>query len=310
MAKSTSADTARRLIALLGHFRSEGRIPLAILAKRAGVSASQLTDDLATLSVCGVAPYFPDMMVDVFVEDDMVEIYSPMPAIAGSVRLSSAEAEALVAALSATGFPATAPLTERLLAAASAGFDADTLAHTLRTETAVHDAGVFETLAGAIAACEALAITYQRDGASAPGPRTIEPHRLIADRGAWYVNAHCRSAGEQRTFRVDRIRTAEPTGEHFAAVTPEVASAAFTGAGLPTARLRFAPGEAFVERDWPGGIVIETAEDGATFADVPFGGTGWIARAVVARLGAVTVVEPATVRDAVKALAVERLAAL
>jgi len=310
MARSNSADTARRLISLLGHFADEGRIPLEVLAKRAGVSTAQLTDDLSTLSVCGVAPYFPDMMVDVFVEDDMVEIYSPMPAIPGSVRLSAAEAEALVAALSATGFSADAPLTKRLLTAASSGFDADALAHTLRAETTPHDSGVFETIAGAIASREALTITYQRDGAAAPGQRTIEPHRLVADRGAWYVSAHCRSAGEERTFRVDRVRTAVPTGEHFEYVHTESDSPVFTGSGLPTARLRFAPGEPFVERDWPGGVVVEIAADSATIADVPYGGTGWIARAVVARLGAVTVLEPSEVRDAVRSLAVERLAEL
>jgi len=307
MAKQTSTDTARRLIALLGHFQNEAQIPLATLAEKVGVSSAQLADDLTTLSVCGVAPYYPDMMVDVFVEDGIVEVVSPLPAIKGAVRLSAAEAEALSAALAAAGFSADDPLTEKLLAASSAGFDAEGLAHTLRTETAAHNSGVFETIAGAIAACEALAITYQRDGATAPSARTIEPHRLIADRGAWYVTAYCRSAGENRTFRVDRIRSAETTGEHFEAVTPEAAAAAFSGEGLPVARLRFAAGEPFIEREWPGGRVIESAEDGSTLAEVPFGGTGWTARAVTARLGAVEVLEPSEVREAVRVLARERL---
>ena len=306
MAKQTSTDTARRLIALLGHFQNEAEIPLATLAEKVGVSSAQLADDLTTLSVCGVAPYYPDMMVDVFVEDGIVEVVTPLPAIKGAVRLSAAEAEALSAALAAAGFSADTPLTEKLLAASSAGFDAERLAHTLRTETAAHDSAIFETIAGAIAACEALAITYQRDGDTAPGARTIEPHRLIADRGAWYVTAYCRSAGENRTFRVDRIRSAEATGGHFEAVAPEAAAAAFTGEGLPVARLRFASGEAFIEREWPGGRVIESAEDGSTLAEVPFGGTSWIARAVTARLGAVEVLEPAEVRDAVRMLAQER----
>jgi len=310
MAKSTSNDTARRLISLLGYFRNETRIPLDKLASAVGVSPSQLAEDLVTLSVCGVAPYYPDMMVDVFVEDGMVEVYQPIPAISGSVRLSAAEAEALVAALAATGFDANADLTARLLGAASADFDAEELAHTLRTETAAHNVDVFETIAGAIASHEALAITYQRDGASTPGPRTIEPHQLIADRGAWYVSAFCRSAGEDRTFRVDRIRTAEATGEHFEPVELAANAAAFSAGGLPTARLRFAPGEAFIEREWPGGSVLESTQDGSTLADVPFGGTGWISRAVVARLGAVEVLEPAEVREAVRTLAAERLAEL
>lgn len=307
MAKQSSTDTARRLIALLGHFQNEAEIPLATLAEKVGVSPAQLADDLTTLSVCGVAPYYPDMMVDVFVEDGIVEVVTPLPAIKGAVRLSAAEAEALSAALAAAGFSADDPLTSKLLAASSAGFDAEGLAHTLRTETAAHDSAIFETIAGAIAASEAVAITYQRDGAAAPGARIIEPHRLIADRGAWYVTAFCRSAGENRTFRVDRIRSATATGEHFEAAAPAHTAAAFTGEGLPLARLRFAPGEAFIEREWPGGRVVESAEDGSTLAEVPFGGTGWISRVVAARLGAAEVLEPSEVRDAVRALARERV---
>ena len=307
MAKQTSTDTARRLIALLGPFQNEAEIPLATLAEKVGVSPAQLADDLTTLSVCGVAPYYPDMMVDVFVEDGIVEVVTPLPAIKGAVRLSAAEAEALSAALAAAGFSANEPLTEKLLAASSAGFDAEGLARTLRTETAAHDSGVFEAIAGAIAANEALAITYQRDGAATPSARTIEPHRLIADRGAWYVSALCRSAGEARTFRVDRIRTVKTTGEHFAPVAREVVVTAFTGEGLPVARLCFAPGAPFIEREWPGGRVIESAEGSSTLADVPYGGTGWISRAVTARLGEVSVLAPAEVREAVRALARERM---
>lgn len=309
MARPTSTESARRLIALLGRFHPGERISLARLAEEVGVTAAQLADDLGTLSLCGVAPYFPDMLVDVFVEDGMVEVFSPLPAIRGPIRLSSAEAEALCAALSAAGFSADDPLTVRLLDASSAGFDARALAQILHTASAGHDGGVFETLASAIATGRALEIEYHSEGAQAPTQRIIEPQHLFAERGSWYTRAWCRSAGALRTFRVDRIRTATPIGAALTPVAPGGAEA-FSSEGLPVARLRFAPREEFIEREWPGGQVVESFPDGSVIAEVPFGGTAWIARRVVARLGAVEALEPVAVRTAVAALAAEELAGL
>ena len=79
--------------------------------------------------------------------------------------------------------------------------------------------------------------------------------------------------------------------------------AAFTPAGLPTARIRFSAGEPVSDREWPGMRVVETLADGAIVVEVPYSGTDWIARQVAARLGAAEVLEPAEVREAVVRLA-------
>ena len=182
------------------------------------------------------------------------------------------------------------------------------LSRILHTETAKHDVGVFETLAAAVRDREAVILTYQSDGAESPRERTVEPLQLLAERGAWYLSAWCREAGDFRTFRIDRIRGLRATGERFdpaAHGTSRLDSGAFPTDGLPVARLRFASEEAYVERDWPGSRLAERFEDGDVVAEVPFSGTDWIARHVVARLGAVEVLEPESVRAAVAALAAE-----
>jgi proteasome accessory factor C len=285
-------------------------VPVADLAETLGTTPEQLADDLGALCLCGITPYTPDQMVDVFVEDGMVEVYSPLPALHAPVRLSPAEAEALAAALAAAGFTAGDPLAAKLLAAASADFDATALERTLRSALATHDSAIFETLASAVHGREVVAIAYQADGAAAPAEREIEPLQLFAERGAWYLSAWCRTAGGLRTFRIDRIRTAEPTAENFsraasadAAASPTGAPSAFAPEGLPLAMLRFYADEPFVAREWPSGRVVGTDADGSTFAEVPFAGTGWIARRVAARLGKVEVTAPEAVRAAVRALA-------
>ena len=113
--------------------------------------------------------------------------------------------------------------------------------------------------------------------------------------------AYCESAGEQRTFRVDRITAVEMTTRRFE--RPEgLAAAADPLPGLdalPRASVRFAKDAAdLTERDWPGST-FERNPDGSVTASVPFAGTSWIARRVVARLGEAEVISPPEVRAAV-----------
>jgi proteasome accessory factor C len=45
--------------------------------------------------------------------------------------------------------------------------------------------------------------------------REVEPWSVFSSMGNWYLSGHCRLAGAERSFRVDRIRRAETTGAHF-----------------------------------------------------------------------------------------------
>lgn len=46
--------------------------------------------------------------------------------------------------------------------------------------------------------------------------REIEPWSVFTTLGNWYVAGHCRRAGAERVFRIDRIRDLVATGETFA----------------------------------------------------------------------------------------------
>ena len=310
MAKDSTAQRARRLIALLGRMEDGADISLTDMAAEVGSSPAQLAADLTTLSMCGVAPYTPWELVPVAVDGDRVTVFGSVPAMRGPVRLSLSEAEALSAALSAAGFAADDPLNAKLAAATSASLDAEELGKTLHTETAQHDVGVFEQLAAAIRAHEAVRLGYQSDGAASPRERTVEPLQLLSERGAWYLSAWCREADDFRTFRVDRIRDLSPTGEGFEPGAHGVAglsSVAFSAEGLPFARPALRDGACTSSASGPGSRPAESV-GGGLLVEVPFSGTDWIARRVVARLGSVEVVGPQSVRDAVAALAREELA--
>jgi proteasome accessory factor C len=306
MPKAPSAEQARRLLLLIGLLEPRTEMPLAELAATLGVPASQIASDLELLSMCGIAPYSPGDLVPLYVEDGVVHVYGAMPALDRKVRLSPAEARALAAALQAAGRVADDPLVERLLETAS---DADPrdIERVVRTATAT-DPGDHATLSRAAGQHEAVRIVYQAGGTEALTERVIEPLALLNERGTWYVEAFCRMAGAMRTFRMDRIHEALPTGERFDPRPVAVPGTALPTEGLPRAIVRLAPGVEVPEREWPG-LRIVTEDARGTLVEVPYAGTGWISRQVASFLGAAVVLEPAEVREDVSRLAAAELRA-
>lgn len=306
MPKATTSERVRRLTALLGRLHKGAEMSLAELAAEVGATPAELAEDLQTLSFCGVAPYDPLASVPVTVDDGVVSVWGEMPAPTEVVRLSTAQASALAAALQVAGITASDDLASRLLAAKSAGFNAADLEHTVRAAIDSHSDSTYATLALAMDEWQVVRIEHVRTGEATATPREIEPVALFSERGAWYVQAWCRSADDWRTFRLDRISDAKATGEEFRVRSDQPpANGAFDAAELPVARLRFAPGERFVEREWPGGRIVGQEPDGSAIAEVPFADTSWLARHVAARLGRVEALEPAGMRAAVRQIAAE-----
>jgi proteasome accessory factor C len=298
-------------VAILGLLRPDTRIRVAQLAAELGCTEAELASDLETLSMCGVAPFTPDMYMPVFVEDGYVEVLGELPALDGPVRLSASEATALAAALQSAGFDASDDLTQRVLRASAAPtFSALELESVVRTAGSAHSGDVYETLAKAVADAEVVRIEYCKPESEEPSARDVEPHVIFTERGVWYLIGFSRRAGGWRTFRLDRIRSAQATGDSIARAS-EARFAGMTTAldtrELPVARLRFADATTFSDREWPGAAVV-AEEDGTLVVEVPYSGTDWMARHVVARLGGVEVLDPPAMRDAVRSLA-DRLSA-
>jgi proteasome accessory factor C len=71
------------------------------------------------------------------------------------------------------------------------------------------------TLKRAVSDQEVVRITYRSVGKEETTERDIEPWTVFATMGRWYVTGHCRLVDEERTFRVDRIRSIETLAEPF-----------------------------------------------------------------------------------------------
>lgn len=71
----------------------------------------------------------------------------------------------------------------------------------------VPDAGVLLTVSDAVRARRALELRY-RDAEDTPSRRTVHPFDLLVHDGRWYLDAFDVERAEERTFRIDRIRSA------------------------------------------------------------------------------------------------------
>ncbi len=81
-------------------------------------------------------------------------------------------------------------------------------------EAPIPDASVLLTVADAVRSRRPLALRYRSvDGA--PSGRTVHPYDLVAHRGRWYLVALDLERQAERTFRLDRIRSARPLHGSF-----------------------------------------------------------------------------------------------
>lgn len=305
MGKPTSAVRARRLLALLPALRAGETLRVSDLAARVGATVAETAADLTTLGYCGIPPFTPDDLIELDISGGEVRVFLGPPALERPLGLSSREVGAITSALQSAGAGPDDPLVARLLAA-NGSTGPEGLARTVRTAVAPGGiADIHRIIAGALERREKVLVTHLGGGREARTRRLVHPHRLLNERGAWYLVGFCEQTGEERTFRLDRVAEAEATGEPATAPAGATDSGASPDpASLPVADVRFAAEADLDARDWPD-TVFDREEDGSVVAHVPVASVEWLARRVVARLGEAEVLGPPEVRAAVARLARE-----
>ncbi|SES01922.1 Predicted DNA-binding transcriptional regulator YafY, contains an HTH and WYL domains [Lentzea xinjiangensis] len=203
---------ADRLVATLLLMQGRGQITAAELAEELEVSPATARRDLEALSAAGVPVY-------------------PRPgrgggwSLIGGARtdlsgLTSAEAQALflVAGPTAAVAPEIKSALRKLVRALPRTFRAD--AQAAAEATIVDTAGWGEdvedrpelvtVLQAAVVKQTRVRLTYRKRG-EAPSARVVDPWGLVDKDGTWYLVAG--TARGRRTYRLDRVLDATPTGE-------------------------------------------------------------------------------------------------
>ncbi len=222
MARPNATDRLGRILSMVPWIASqpEGAL-IDETCERFGIQPKALLDDLNVVFLVGLYPYTPESLVDVDVDDDRVHIrYTNF--FERPLRLSPDEGLALLAAgVASSGQPghdADGPLARgvrKVAAVLDIDLD-DDLAVVLADEGVEHH----ELIDQSIADGTVLHIDYFSHARNTATSRDIEPLRRFATDGIWYLDAHCRSSGDHRVFRIDRITSADRTDESFDPTRP------------------------------------------------------------------------------------------
>ena len=301
MARPSSTEAAKRMLALISLLEDEARVPLSDIASALGVSESVAAREVERLSCCGIDGY---LMMPVYVDGDEVEVFNDLPGLTQPIRLSGNESRALVAALSSAGVDDDDPLLLKLLAATAVdpptADEVSAVLHLEETEPAV--AENLKALSLAIERGHIVRLVHRNSSTGEEIDRTVEPWSLLRWDGNYYLQGFCRRAGGFRNFRVDRIVELTVLEERVVERDVTPATIALDTAGMPLARIRLSEGLTVHDLRWPEVRTVDEA-DGGTVVEVPFGGPAWIARQVLSLQGRAEVLDPPELREAVRALA-------
>jgi proteasome accessory factor C len=198
----------RRILVLLPYAIQHPGVAIDELALKFGVKPKDLLDDLDLVFMCGLPGYGPGDLIDVSVDEDRVSI-TMADYFAAPLRLTPAEGLALYA----TGV-ALAELPEME--------DADALRRALdKLGKALGMGGKgltgidveleggslkhLETLNAALNSGRRVHLEY-RSASRVLSEREADPWGLIAALGRWYLIALDHLSGEERMFRLDRMK--------------------------------------------------------------------------------------------------------
>ena len=148
------------------------------------------------------------------------------------------------------------------------------------------------TLSRGIAERRVVAIDYLKEGEETPSERHVEPYTLERVLPHWIVHTWDRSAGGERSFRLDRMRSARLTGERF---EPREGFDPHFLEGARPVRVRYAKPIARyrVERG------ATPLTDGSAIATLRVGTRDWLIGEILADRGDAVVLEPEDVRPAI-----------
>lgn len=229
------------------------------VCERFDYTRSQLVADLDLVFVCGLPGYGPGDLMVAFIDEDEV-VVEMADYFSAPVRLTPPEALSLLAAGSAlTSTGQAPPALHRAV---------DKLAEVVLPEGAealavdLSEPELVGELRSAAADGRVLRIVYTALAGDVTTTRDIEPLVVFSTMGNWYVRAYCRLATADRVFRIDRIRSLEPTADRFEPPKrPPPPVVGYTPSeGDVTATIRLAPQARWVVDYYP----IEVIDDGGT----------------------------------------------
>lgn len=283
--RTSASDRVARLLAIIPWIAAHDGPTVDEVCARFAVTRAQLAGDLERLMFVGVPPYTPDTLIDVTIDGDRVWLRFA-DVFARPLHLTPEQGLALVAAGAASrelpGGDDDGPLTTALAKLADVlGIVPEEAVSVTLGETRP---GVLEALRAAVAARRRVRLDYYTYGRDERTTREVDPRAVMAHDGAWYLVGWCHLAGDDRSFRVDRIVDAEVLDETFTPRPGADAQPFAIGEDVPRVTLDLAPPARWVAETYPADDVTER-DDGSLRVRMAVTATPWLERLLV-RLGA------------------------
>ncbi|WP_217912967.1 helix-turn-helix transcriptional regulator [Miltoncostaea marina] len=307
-----------RLLAACGE-SAEAQIPVAELRQALNLDKRVLEDDIGLLNLINFGGGCYALFAQIDGDTVVVQKETYGDRFARPARLSPLEAKALLWALDFIGdrLPIEAGSSlSSVRAKLEAALGGDSLPTVELGQAQVADTGVAAAVSHAIREDRLLEIEYWTESRGAITRRTIEPHLLVNAQDAWYVVAYCRRAEGQRTFRLDRVRSASVLEERFAR-RPDIGSA---GPYMPWGARPPLGGETVAQSAsvWCAPSLArwmlekhgsrERFADGSVLVEIPYASEEWLVRELLKYQGEAVLFEPVGLRRTVADLAEDVLA--
>jgi predicted DNA-binding transcriptional regulator YafY len=146
------------------------------------------------------------------------------------------------------------------------------------------------TLAEGIRDRRLVELEYLKEEEDTPTPHLVEPYHLERRLPYWYVHTWDRTRGAERSFRLDRMRSARLTDERFES-RPGFQLRGLQGA--VTAQIWYSPAIARWRLERGGARELA---DGSALADTAVGSPEWLVSEIFHHRGEAVVLEPADLR--------------
>jgi proteasome accessory factor BC len=300
-----------RLVTLAGILidtaRENSKLELRELCERLQISEQELRQDIDVLNVVNFGGGSYVLYAEI--QGDQIEV-DPEPYgdnFAQPARLLPLEAKALVAAIDLVGehLPEGSLASARDKIVDALGRDPATDGLQI-TSAKGDDSEIARVVSSAIAGRRLLRIEHYKEAENEFTQRTIEPYQLLNGPEGWYVHAFEPAKDHTRSFRLDRIRSADVLDEGFErreGVEPEMQGWPTTGEVPRSARARVwvSPERARWAREDK--RVVDELKDGAVVVELAYGGNDYLAREILKEAGDAVVLEPEDAREAVRAAA-------
>ena len=265
----------RRLLAMLEWLASVGSASTSDMATRFSMSEEEVVAELELAACCGRPPYSPAELMDIIVDPD--EVSARLPEMSRPRQLTTAEGVAIAAAartiLAMPGADESGPLARAVVKLDAA------LGKRPAIEIDLPSPPLLEEITQATTERHQLEVEYLALSSDELTLRTIDPLRVIALDGRWYVQAFCYRANALRTFRVDAFQRINVKGPQPDAPRdlPSEPERFLPSADATTVFVRVSPRALWIADSIPIEGRRDESDGGATIA-VSVSGRSWFER--------------------------------